>query len=135
MLTIVCHDAGGSEILSSWLSRQTEPYCLVLAGPALSIFERKIGNFLIDTLESAVAKSDWVLTGTSWQSDLEIEAIKLANLQGKRSVSFLDHWVNYQQRFMRDGKVYFPDEIWVGDDSALKIAKENEGDLARTYNK
>ena len=64
------------------------------------------------------------MTGTSWQSDLEIEAIKLANLQGKRSVSFLDHWVNYQQRFMRDGKVYFPDEIWVGDDSALKIAKE-----------
>jgi hypothetical protein len=43
MIAVVSHDAGGAEILSSWLRRCAEPYCVVLDGPAQVIFQRKLG--------------------------------------------------------------------------------------------
>ncbi len=43
MIAVVSHDAGGAEILSSWLLRNQEPYCLVLDGPAVAIFQRTLG--------------------------------------------------------------------------------------------
>ena len=41
-VAVVCHDAGGAEIVSSWLRQQPQPKVqLVLDGPAVSIFEKK----------------------------------------------------------------------------------------------
>ena len=130
MLAIVSHDAGGAEILSSWALQQNEPYCLVVEGPAKSIFNNKLGRFESISLKSAIMQSDWVLTGTSWQSSLEYEAIKLARVSGKKAVTFLDHWVNYSQRFIRENELLLPDEIWVGDATAYSIAKEIFPDTA-----
>lgn len=124
LIAIVSHDAGGAEILCNWAVRQSAPYILVLDGPAKKIFERKLGPIETVSLEHAIEKASWVLTGTSWQSDLEVQAIKLARKLNKKSVSFLDHWVNYQQRFEFEGKRLLPDEIWVGDKDAQAIARE-----------
>lgn len=124
MLVIVSHDAGGAEILSSWAVRQDEPFLLVLGGPALKVFERKLGKVEVLDLEQALEKADWVLTGTSWQSDMENDAIALARTLQKKSVYFLDHWVNYRQRFEVDGELQLPDEIWVGDKNAYRLAQE-----------
>ncbi len=123
MLTIVSHDAGGAEILSNWVLQQTERYLLVIAGPAEKIFRKKLGDITVFQLEKAINESDWVLTGTSWKSDLEYNAIRYARENKKKSVSFLDHWVNYKQRFTRLGVLSLPDEIWVGDEQALSIAR------------
>jgi len=125
LITIVAHDAGGAEILSSWIARSKESFCLVLAGPALDIFRRKLGNFKNYKLIDALNISDWVLTGTSWQSNLEKEAIIQSKLLDKKVISFLDHWVNYKERFLLSGQNVLPDEIWVGDIEALKIAERN----------
>ena len=74
-------------------------------------------------MEEAVSQCDWLMCGTSWQSDLEWRAIGLAKACGKRSVAFLDHWVNYRERFVRKGTEHLPDEIWVGDSYALDFAR------------
>lgn len=129
MIAVVCHDAGGAEILSSWLRRAEEPYCLVLEGPAKEIFERKLGNCHTVPLSTAIGKSDWVLCGSSWQSNLERQAISLAKVDGKKVAVFLDHWVHYQDRFLDKGVYVLPDEIWVGDDEAKKIAENCFQDL------
>ena len=123
MLAIVSHDAGGAEILSSWVTRHNVEYSLVADGPAKEIFKKKIGKIQTHSLEDAIKQSDWVLLGTSWQSNLEYEAIRLARLYKKKSVSFIDHWANYSQRFIRQGNLLLPDEIWVGDEIAFSIAK------------
>lgn len=123
MIAVISHDAGGAEILSSWLRHNNEPYCLVLGGPAIAIFERKLGECQIHTLADAIDKCDWVLCGTSWQSNLEKQAIAQAKAVGKKVVAFLDHWVNYLPRFQDQGITTYPDEIWVGDADAEKIAK------------
>jgi hypothetical protein len=123
MIAVVSHDAGGAEILSSWLSKCGEPYCLVLGGPAKAIFQRKLGAASqVVTLQEALKRCDWVLCGTSWQSSLERLAITQAKAVNKKVVSFLDHWVNYKERFQEQGEFVYPDEIWVGDVEAEKIA-------------
>ena len=63
------------------------------------------------------------MSGAGWQSDHEWNAIRLAKEFGKKSVVFLDHWVHYRERFMRNGREYLPDEIWVGDIYAKSIAE------------
>lgn len=124
MVAIVSHDAGGAEILSSWAKLRSVPFCLVLGGPAKKIFERKLGAIKCLPLEQAIRTADWILCGTSWQSDLERKAVILAKESGKKVISFIDHWVNYPERFMSYGNLVLPDEIWVGDQDAEKLAAE-----------
>ena len=127
---IVSHDAGGAEILSSYVRQQGLNCLYVLEGPARKVFERKLGP--IDAslpLEEAIRRSASVLCGTGWQSDLEFNAIKLARSLGKHSIAMLDHWVNYRERFTRFGETCLPDEIWVADDYAMQEAKRCFPDL------
>ena len=124
-VAIVCHDAGAAEILSSWLLRSNDLCFVVAEGPAISIFNRKCPGAERLSLAEAIEKADWVLCGTSWASGLERQAIQLSRKKGKKTVAFLDHWVNYKERFQNhDGSFSFPDEIWVGDKEGYLIAKK-----------
>ena len=122
-IAIVSHDAGGAEIISSWALRQNAEFCLVVEGPAVEIFLRKLGSLQNLQLETAIQQSDWVLCGSSWQSDLERRAISMCKSSGKKVVTFLDHWKNYRERFFFNKELILPDEIWVGDELAVEIAK------------
>jgi hypothetical protein len=123
LLVIVSHDAGGAEVLSSFARRLAEPCRYVLAGPAVAIFEKKLGHCPQYTLEKALDGCHQILTGTSWASDIELQAIKIARERGIRTASFLDHWVNYVERFQHRNISIMPDEIWVGDEVALQMAR------------
>lgn len=123
LVAIVSHDAGGAEILASYVA-QSEVACrFVLAGPAVNIFTRRLGPIEICTLTDGLSSCDMVLCGTGWQSDLEWSAIAQAQRSGKRAIAFLDHWVNYPERFIRNGVQHLPDEIWVGDEDAERLAR------------
>lgn len=122
MICVVSHDAGGAEVLASYVAQHDLAYSFVLAGPAIAVFERRLGHLPLSSLEEAVANCDWLLCGTGWQSDLEWTAIGMARQKAKRSIAFLDHWVRYRERFIRRGIEQFPDEIWVGDSLAEMLA-------------
>lgn len=124
IVAIVAHDAGGAEILASYVAQNNIRCKLVLEGPAVNIFKRRFGTVEICTLEEALSACDWCLCGTGWQSDLEWRAIEQAHNAQKRVVAFLDHWVNYRQRFERNGIEQLPDELWVGDVDAERLARE-----------
>lgn len=119
---MVSHDAGGAEILSSWVRSNPGEYSYVLAGPAVSIFQKKLGSIILVPLIDALKNGNFVLTGTSWESDLELQAISLARNLGIESATFLDHWINFEERFMSNGVLVLPDVIWVGDKEAERIA-------------
>jgi len=125
-ILIVSHDAGGAEIISAWVRKHAEDeYFFVLEGPAVNIFSRKIKNLKnnsSNTLPSLLTLCDWVLTGTSWASDLEKEVVDQAVKNKIFVVSYLDHWVNYPERFIYKQQTILPSEIWVGDVEAMKIA-------------
>lgn len=122
-VAIVCHDAGGAEILSSWLKRYRYSSSVVVSGPAEKIFRYKCPNADFLKLDDALIKCNWILAGTGWQTNFEIKAISKAQKLGIKSVAYLDHWVNYRARFKKNGYFIFPNEIWVGDTEAERIAK------------
>jgi hypothetical protein len=122
---IVSHDAGGAEVLACYAVENGLDCRLVLEGPAVAVFRRHMGSIALWPLADALASSDWCLLGTSWQSDIEWRALREATRLGKRTVTFLDHWVNYAERFVRGGVQALPDEIWVGDEDAHVLARQH----------
>ncbi len=124
---IVSHDAGGAEVLSAWVAQHSEyHYFYLLSGPAISIFSSRVDvmvNHSEKELISLILKVNFVLTSTSWSSDVEKRAIQCAKENKVNVVSYLDHWIHYKERFNMRGCSILPDEIWVGDLYAEKIAK------------
>lgn len=132
MIGVVAHDAGGAEIISSHIRRQGLSCSFCLEGAASGVIARKLGQVPSLPLEALIDQCEWLLCGTSFLSDLEWRAIGLARAAGKRCVVVLDHWVNYRQRFTRHGEWHWPDEVWVGDETAARIARETLPELKQT---
>lgn len=124
---IVADNAGGAEILSSLVHRERDKkYFFLLQGPALNVFSRKCGSLPVMDCPAAFSnreKFDYVLTGTSWGTDLELRALKFAKKSSIPSGAFLDHWTNYRERFSIDGQFCLPDKLWVGDEFAMELAR------------
>ena len=124
-VAIIAHDAGGAELLACYvLENKNLRFNFSLAGPAIQVFKRRFKNFENLSIEDAVEKSTWCLSGTGWQSQIEWDSIRISKSFGKKIISFLDHWTNYQERFIRNGMQQLPDEIWVGDEHAKKLANQ-----------
>ncbi|MBP6342783.1 MAG: hypothetical protein KA403_02490 [Candidatus Omnitrophica bacterium] len=125
---IVSYEAGASQILGSMMVRlHLSNVRYILEGPAIKIFEKKLGTLILEDLtEDLVRTCDLVITGTSLIPELERRAIKLAQQAGVKVCSVIDHWVNYRQRFTSieggGGVVNFPDETWVCDEQAVAAA-------------
>lgn len=123
---IVSHDAGGAEILSSWIKnkRFKQKMSYFLEGPAIDIFKKKIKNIeIINKKQLKSLKVNRILTGTSWESDIEKKMVLYGRKNKITTCSFLDHWNNYNQRFTLNKKINLPNIIYVSDKYAFKIAK------------
>ena len=133
-LAIAAHDAGAANQIIAWFkylaNQQTKPLnrsivdCCV-AGPALSLWLRAFPNSKISTLPDSLSNANLLISGTGWQSALEHDARKLARNLGIKAIAVIDHWTNYRDRFIRDGQEILPDEIWVTDVYAKKLAEEH----------
>lgn len=125
---IVAHDAGGAELISSWVKKNCDNYFFeyCLDGPAVSVFSRKLGQFdnvCMEIVRQQLANFDFILTGSGWGSVLEKRFIALAKQQGVTVITYLDHWTNYRKRFEWQGDLVLPNQIWVGDQHALQIVQ------------
>jgi len=130
VLVVSC-ESGGAQIISSMLRKTGDSNCFYcLEGPAVNIFRNKLGGLRKAGLDF-IGQADLVLTGTSWMPELERRAIAIARDKKKISVSVLDHWTNYIERFLPptlwknppgNWKEYLPDRIACCDRYARKAA-------------
>jgi hypothetical protein len=136
---IVSFEAGGAQILSSLIRKSYTHsrflYCL--DGPALKIFKSKISNMKfvsMDYLECVESDSCQILTGTSRSQEFERDILSLAKKRNIKTISLLEHWTNFRERFLPyqlwssipdDWWDYLPDEVWVCDEYAYKLAIED----------
>lgn len=121
----VAHDAGGAELIAAWARKHLlQDYACVAEGPARRIFASTATRLLerADAL-SRLAEFRTILTGTSWGSDLEKIFIERGTALGIRTITYLDHWTDYRERFVADGRLVLPSEIWVADVHAERIAR------------
>ncbi len=123
-IALVAHDAGGAEILSALaLAYPDKTWHICVQGPAQAVFARKLPGVASLPPETVLQQVQAVICGTGWQSRLEWAALQAAQRKGLPSAAFLDHWVNYASRFVRDGVYAWPTQIWVGDSDALPLAQ------------
>lgn len=132
MIAAVAHDAGGAELVAHYVRGRGEPVLLTLEGPAVGVFARVGIRGTTVPLDVAVERSEWVLCGTSWQSDLEWRAIAEARRVGRRVIAFIDHWTQFAERFDRGGVQVRPDAVWVVDEEAATLARRALGDVPVT---
>jgi len=132
-VAVVCHDAGAANLVFAWLREWAEAglldqheFRLLLQGPAEKAWRLEpvqLPKLQLHTeLASALESCESVLTGTGWASSLEHDARHLAASLQISSIAVIDHWVNYTQRFERNGEVALPDQIWVSDEYAVDMA-------------
>ena len=123
---VVSNDAGAATLLSYWCKLEQGEIIYAIYGPAQKIFTQSGFKFTNKPIESLLNKEKYnkIITGTGWMTDIEKIAIKYAIRNNIYCISVIDHWVNYKERFILNGNQYHPNEIWVGDEYALKIANK-----------
>lgn len=131
---VVSCEAGGAEIISSLLRRIPDGnYCFCLEGPAEKIFKGKLGEFKTASIDhiNNMGSDDLLLTGTSWIPSLERNALKLARENKLPSVSIIDHYTHYRERFLprelwgdipSNWTDFLPDNVFVCDEYAYELA-------------
>lgn len=126
-IAVVCHDAGAANHILSWLrvDGRLDLARAVMSGPAKRLWMLVFPEVpLCNTIEMALHDAKSVISGTGWASSLEHDARRMATARGIPCVAVLDHWVNYAERFIRDGECVWPDEFWVVDKQAMSIAEK-----------
>ena len=130
MIGLVCHDAGGANQIKAMVEDGfIRPSITYLEGPGERLFQTlkaRINKAV--NLDQLLDAASTLISGTGWASDLEHQARLQAKARNIQSIAVLDHWTNYQERFIRNGKTILPDEIWVVDEHAYaKANKEFPG--------
>lgn len=126
-IAVVAHDAGGAnqliaQIQANGLLNHVQAF---MEGPAKHLWKKAFpAAQLCASIEEALDKSQCLIAGTGWATDIEFNALKLAKQLGIPSYALLDHWTNYGERFSRHGQTVYPDEILVVDEYAAQIAKD-----------
>jgi hypothetical protein len=123
---IVCNDAGGANIIFNTLKNiKYKKISIYVTGPSIKISKRFFpGKKNYKNLNKFFNRINILITGTSLKSNLEHRAREIAKKKQIKSITILDHWVNYKLRFIRKNKSIMPDEIWVTDSKAYKIASK-----------
>jgi hypothetical protein len=121
---VVCHDAGAANVvIAALLETGRKDWRAHMQGPAKKIWESVFPEVVLyDSIEQAIDGSELLISGTGWASDIEHESRRLAKSKTVKSIAVIDHWVNYSERFVRNGEQILPDEFWVTDKYALELA-------------
>lgn len=123
-IAVVAHDAGAANHISAWFgAAKMSAVHGSFGGPAQDIFGRQCPWMTDGRFSDFLPQCNTLITGTGWASTLEHDARKLAKRAGCRTIAVIDHWTNYRARFVRDGEEVLPDEIWVTDEYAKKLAE------------
>jgi len=125
-VAIFSHDAGGGEVISSWVKENFKKYkfFFFIKGPALAIFKKKIKTIKVCQAIEMSKKADFFLCGSGWQTNFELKGLIYGRKNNKRVVVFLDHWANYKKRFIINHNLFLPTEFWVQDIFAKMNAKK-----------
>lgn len=118
---IISKDAGAANMIFHYFKDIKDTYYCYLKNPAKKIFKHK--NFIKIKNIKNLNTYDLVITGTSVKNKFELENIRLAKKLGIHTVTFLDHWTNYQKRFVYKKKIILPNDLIVFDKTSHTLSK------------
>lgn len=128
----MAHDPGGYDVIRPVYDElAVEGSCtteLLLTGAAreqhgeYGVSEEKAMKNLREKIKNQ--KAFILVTGTSWGSEIETDAIHICKHHQIPTIAILDYWSNYRDRFKRGDSFVFPDHLLVMDELAKKEAVE-----------
>lgn len=122
-LAIVCHDAGGANLIVNWILEYKYEVQVCMEGPAKFIWRSHFPDSVMLSMNDALKGANTLISGTG-MGDLEY----LARIEARRlkikSIAVIDHWINYKERFVRQSVLTLPDQIIVSDDYAKSQAED-----------
>ena len=122
-LAVVCHDAGGANNVVTWLKDYKSEVRACMEGPAKIIWERNFPGKKLLPLDKVIDDANTLLSGTG-SGHIERSARIQAKKRNIKNIAVIDHWTNYEKRFISDEQELLPDLILVGDKYALdKVRK------------
>ena len=125
MILIVCHDAGGAEVVSSYIkNKRNDKYIFCIKGPAVKIFKRNIKNFKNNSKIKNFSKINKLVIGSSIKSKLELRYLYKATQLKIYTQCFLDSWNDFKQKLTLNKKIILPNEFLVGDIYCKRIIKK-----------
>ena len=126
IIGIVVHEAGPANIIVEWVKKFKKKVFLInVTGPAKKIFNTNKINFKLNqSFKTIIGRSDFIISGSSAKSvgDHKIRILAIKN--NVKIASLLDHWVNFKEGFLYRNRMILPDQIWVTDNIAYKMAKK-----------
>jgi hypothetical protein len=125
-IAVVAHDAGAANLMIGWLRDLGDVEIrIAVSGVAVELFALQYPELDNMPFEEAIENAAVLFSGTSSAlTNFEHDARSFARAIGIPSIGVIDHWVNYEQRFMRDDCEVLPDEIWVSDSFAYRLAQK-----------
>jgi hypothetical protein len=130
-IALVCSDPAGANVCMAILKDyRNSNLTLPLLFTNRTFLNSEENLFIVhDVPDFKNLDIDLVFTGTSHPASsgyFEIECLKKAKKQNIKTISFVDHWVNFKLRFTDlHKKAIYPDKIWVVDDTAKMLAMED----------
>ena len=126
-LIVISKDAGGAEILASYLYNNKSNFDAVLDNPAKKIFLKKFSKLKIVSTKKMLKNLNLYSEAYLGTGLKKYEVKILSLIKNKiKTTSFVDHWCFYKERFKLKNKVYvYPDIINAHDTSSYNILKKN----------
>jgi hypothetical protein len=127
---VVLADAGSIKPLLSWATLKSSEIGSFIVIANRDFFISKEFGITVHTMDDSTAvklldtfEPSFVLTGTSYPAgSFELRIIEACKSKNISVSTYFDHWQNFQARFMLQGNLIYPDEIWVIDQQAHDFA-------------
>jgi len=130
-ILFIFSDPGGAKPILSYIRiNELENYKVVSDRKYdfFSEFNCEVEQYIVNSETKILNqfKPDCVFTATSYTSNIELKFIEKANQFGIKTISFIDHYTNFQTRFKLYNSYIYPQEIFVIDERAYKIAEDTK---------
>jgi hypothetical protein len=122
----VVHDPGGYQavmpVIEKFINNGVTTFVFCCVGPAailnpqFALSEDEVFNILKSLISSD--QISCLVTATSWGNELEVKVIQTGKRSSIHTISILDYWSNYKQRFVLGDEYIFPDELLIMDELA-----------------
>ncbi len=132
-VVLCAHDPGGYDVIypvfEALKTKGAAKTTLFLAGPAggkQPEYQAEPAD-IFQYLARRVAQEEKLIavTGTSWNSDVELLMLRYCKEHGIPTISILDYWSNYKSRFWLGNECVLPDYYFVMDEIAAREAAED----------
>lgn len=123
-------DPGGAKPILSLIHLLKLTNCKIISDRVYGFYNDF--NIDVDTYEAgdeikifSKYKPQFIFTGTSYTSKIELKFIFEARLRNIKTFSFIDHYTSFSERFLLSNKYVLPETIFVTDEKSKKIAQSS----------